>query len=273
MHLRIDSGRTTPARPSARAPGSRAAPIASAPAAHASGNRGSHQSSATRAAQQVPTASSSSAPQNRTRSPVSSARPLCPSHGPSRAAASHLHSEPRHALHTAHTRPPETSTAPAQRLLTCAHKAALRTGLAHCVTLIWPLSPGACAFSRPRCHLQSAFTHLLHHPDRVTTGMPTSCFCIEIGTDGQILLPRQLGSTFGRPTRFHWLHRFQMLFAHGTYRTNTLVPRKCAWLHQELRAFQTRSASRGHGPIVPCFLRCGPSLMMHGTSTLISGPI
>ena len=110
MHLRIDSGRTAPARPSARAPGSRAAPIASAPAAHASGNRGSHQSSATRAAQQVPTASSSSAPQNRTRSPVSSARPLCPSHGPSRAAASHLHSEPRHALHTAHTRPPETDT-------------------------------------------------------------------------------------------------------------------------------------------------------------------
>ena len=118
LHLRIDSGRTTPARPSARAPGSRAAPIASAPAAHASGNRGSHQSSATRAAQQVPTASSSSAPQNRTRSPVSSARPLCPSHGPSRAAASHLHSELRHALHTAHTRPPETSTAPAPPLPT-----------------------------------------------------------------------------------------------------------------------------------------------------------
>ena len=56
LHLRIDSGRTTPARPSARAPGSRAAHIASAPAVHASGNRGSHQSSATRAAQQVPTA-------------------------------------------------------------------------------------------------------------------------------------------------------------------------------------------------------------------------
>ena len=118
LHLRIDSGRTTPARPSARAPGSRAAPIASAPAAHASGNRGSHQSSATRAAQQVPTASSSSAPQNRTRSPVLSARPLCPSHGPLRAAASHLHSELRHALHTAHTRPPETSTAPAPPLPT-----------------------------------------------------------------------------------------------------------------------------------------------------------
>ena len=118
LHLRIDSGRTTPARPSARAPGSRAAHIASAPAVHASGNRGSHQSSATRAAQQVPTASSSSAPQNRTRSPVSSARPLCPSHGPSRAAASHLHSELRHALHTAHTRPPETSTAPAPPLPT-----------------------------------------------------------------------------------------------------------------------------------------------------------
>ena len=118
VHLRIDSGRTAPARPSARAPGSRAAHIASAPAVHASGNRGSHQSSATRAAQQVPTASSSSAPQNRTRSPVSSARPLCPSHGPSRAAASHLHSELRHALHTAHTRPPETSTAPAPPLPT-----------------------------------------------------------------------------------------------------------------------------------------------------------
>ena len=85
---------------------------------HTRPGTGSHQSSATRAAQQVPTASSSSAPQNRTRSPVLSARPLCPSHGPLRAAASHLHSELRHALHTAHTRPPETSTAPATPLPT-----------------------------------------------------------------------------------------------------------------------------------------------------------
>ena len=53
-------------------------------------------------------------------SPAPVGQSQCPStalrRGPSGAADPHLHSELRHALHTAHTRPPETSTAPAPPL-------------------------------------------------------------------------------------------------------------------------------------------------------------